>query len=200
MTKFIIIGLSGKRGSGKDALAKKLIPLGWERWSFADELKRKIRDEFGLTVEQTDGDLKEVPTQYQNEAGEFLTPRDIMTLCGAYYRSIDPLYWVKIVMKRLNETSTQTLNAVVETRKIVITDVRFPNEVKLLKQQGAVIARINRPPELNIYKTARLNDWTETQLDNYTFDYVIPAEKNINFDDLQREATYLNDTYGTTSI
>src|SRR5690242_8685342 len=199
MTKFIIVGLSGKRGSGKDELSKKLYPLGWERWSYADELKRKIREEFGLTIEQTDGTLKEIPTQYVNEQGKALTPRDIMTLCGAYYRAIDPLYWVKVVFKRLNETSFQTLNAVVHTRKIVITDVRFPNEVEYLKREGAKIIRINRPQHLNIYKVP-ITDHTETQLDNYEFDYVIPAEKNIDFSDLEREAKIINDSYGSTSL
>lgn len=191
--KFIILGLSGKRGSGKDALSKKLIPLGWERWSFADELKRKIREEFGLTIEQTDGDLKEVPTQYINEQGKALTPRDIMTLCGAYYRAIDPLYWVKVVFKRLNETP------VIGVKKIVITDVRFPNEVAYLKERNAKIIRINRPQELNIYKVP-ITDHTETQLDTYNFDYVIPAECNVNFADLEREAKTLNDFYGIASI
>lgn len=194
MTKFVIIGLSGKRGSGKDALSKKLYPFGWERYSFADELKRKIREEFGLTVEQTDGDLKEVPTKYMNEEGKYLTPRDIMTLCGQYYRAIDPLYWVKQVFKRLHETSFQTLNPIVQTRKIVITDVRFPNEVLCLAKQGGKIIRINRPQELNIYKKP-LNDFSETQLDNHTFDYVIPAEKNVDFADLEREARLIDEMF-----
>ena len=193
MIKYSIIGLSGKRGSGKDALASKLIPLGWERISFADELKHKIRDEFGLTTEQTDGKLKETPCGYKNEEGVELTPRDIMTLCGKYYRSVDSMFWVKQAFKRVSEKGFGASDL---TRKLVVTDVRFNNEVIFLKNLGAHIVRIARPQELNIYKTI-INDYTETSLDNYNFDHVIPADRNIDFPDLEREAKLIDEIYGS---
>src|SRR5260221_726399 len=145
MIKYAIVGLSGKRGSGKDALSSKLIPLGWERVSFADELKKKIRQEFGLTVEQTDGPLKETPCGYRNEEGVELTPRDIMTACGKYYRSIDPMFWVKQAFLPLNDFAEfHSHNPVTLVRKLVVTDVRFLNEVGFLRKNEANIVRINR--------------------------------------------------------
>lgn len=188
MTKYVIIGLSGKRGSGKDALAAKLAPYGWSKVSFAEELKQRTREDFKLTVDHTDGNLKEMPCGFINDEGKKLTPRDIMTLCGKYYRSIDPLFWVKSAFRKLENL------APVEIRKIVVTDVRFANEVAALRNHGAFIARINRDPALNIYKIA-LDDISETELDNYTFDYVIPQERNIDFADLEREAKALDDLY-----
>jgi hypothetical protein len=193
MIKYSIIGLSGKRGSGKDALASKLIPLGWERVSFADELKKKIREEFGLTKEHTDGVLKETPCGYRGEDGIELTPREIMTACGKYYRSVDGMFWVKQAFKRLKAQDSTLTGDVV--RKIVVTDVRFINEVNFLKDHAARIVRINRPQELNIYKTI-INDYTETSLDNYNFDHVIPAEHNIDFADLEREALFIDNFFG----
>lgn len=190
MTKYVILGLSGKRGSGKDALASKLAPLGWERVSFADELKKKIRLDFNLTSEQTDGKLKETPCGYINEDGVELTPRDIMTLCGKYYRAIDPMFWVKQAFKHVNESVSDV------TRKIVVTDVRFTNEVEYLRDRGAFIVRIDRDPALNIYKIP-LTDFTETSLDNYTFDYKITADHNVDFADLEREAKALDEKYGS---
>jgi hypothetical protein len=196
MIKYSIVGLSGKRGSGKDALSSKMIPLGWERISFADELKKKIRQEFGLTVEQTDGALKETPCGYRNEESIELCPRDIMTLCGKYYRSIDPMFWVKQAFRPLNDfAELHSHNPNTLVRKLVVTDVRFLNEVGFLRKHNSHIVRINRLPELNIYKTA-LNDYTETSLDNYNFDYSISAHRNIDFNDLEREAKYIDQQFG----
>ena len=61
MIKYAIVGLSGKRGSGKDALSSKLIPLGWERVSFADELKKKSEsgNELGNAEPVTTGEEEE---------------------------------------------------------------------------------------------------------------------------------------------
>lgn len=196
MIKYAIVGLSGKRGSGKDELSKKLAPLGWERISFADELKRKISEEFGLTPEQINGPLKETPCGYFNEEGVELTPRDIMTACGKYYRSIDPMFWVKQAFRPLNKYADEHANdPIIKVRKLVVTDVRFLNEVGFLRKHNAHIVRINRLPELNIYKTL-INDYTETSLDNYNFDYTISAHRNIDFADLEREARYIDHLYG----
>jgi hypothetical protein len=197
MIKYAIVGLSGKRGSGKDALASRLVQLGWERISFADELKKKIRQEFGLSVEQTDGPLKEVPCGYVNADGQELCPRDIMTLCGKYYRSVDPMFWVKQAFRSVKSfTELYSHNSNVLVRKLVVTDVRFKNEVKFLKDCGAFMVRISRLPELNVYKTP-LNDFTETGLDNYNFDYDISQHRNVNFKDLEREAKTVDRMFGS---
>src|SRR4051812_35406072 len=103
MNKYTVIGLSGKRGSGKDTLAAQMAPLGWQRLAFADVLKERCREDFGLTKDQTDGVLKESPTSYKRTDGSMLTPRDIMIRCGLYFRSIDPLYWVKKVFQQLDQ-------------------------------------------------------------------------------------------------
>lgn len=192
-SKYITLGLSGKRGSGKDALASKLIALGWEKVSFAGELKQRVRDDFNLTVEHTDGSLKEVPCGYINDEGKELTPRDIMTTCGQYYRSIDPMFWVKSAFRRV------TKNEIEGIRKLVVTDVRFPNEANFLRQHGAIMIRLNRYPALNIYKT-ELNNISETSLDNYSFDCIIPPENNVDLADLERHAKYFDELFTPKAI
>lgn len=53
----------------------------------------------------------------------------------------------------------------------IITDVRFPNEVKAIKDKGGISIRVNRE---DITGQGKLNPHTsETALDNYEFDYVI---------------------------
>lgn len=59
----------------------------------------------------------------------------------------------------------------------VITDVRFPNEAKSIKERGGIIIRVNR------YTGLKDNHISETALDNYNdFDYVI--DNNGTIDDL----------------
>lgn len=65
--------------------------------------------------------------------------------------------------------------------KWIITDVRFPNEVKVIKENGGIVIRINRPciscGQVNFHKMDcgyNTSHESETALDNYTgFDHVI---------------------------
>lgn len=51
----------------------------------------------------------------------------------------------------------------------IVTDCRFLNEAKAIKDRGGIIVRINRPD--NPYPS--INSESETQLDNYSFDHVV---------------------------
>ncbi len=74
----------------------------------------------------------------------------------------------------------------------IITDVRFPNELKAIKDKGGISIRVNRPkPEctcsvltaenckINCDKSANLEHESETALDNATFDYIINNDGGI---------------------
>lgn len=71
----------------------------------------------------------------------------------------------------------------------IITDVRFPNEVKTIKDKGGIIIRIDRPRligQINVHpdgsQITHLIDQheSETALDDYTeFDYTINNDKRI---------------------
>lgn len=185
-----ILGISGKRGAGKDLLANILHYRGFRNYPFAGVLKDKVRQELQLTKEQTDGKLKESPTKflrrnYTNENGlevaqSVWTPREIMIEYGKFYRGFDPLFWVKKVF--------ESLKVLPDTSLITISDVRFKNEADYIKEQGGKLIRLERDPKLNIYKT-ELNDPSETELDSYQgFDYIVPAENNQNPQDLERVA------------
>lgn len=173
-----ILGVSGKRGAGKSLLAKCLSEIGWREVSFAAALKRRVREDFGLTLDQTDGCCKEKSTDYLREyyAGMgttdhvMWTPRNIMIEYGKFFRSVDPDFWVKQAWRQIEQIPQNT--------PIVISDVRFLNETAFLKDRGAIIIRLERDPKLNIYKE-KLNDITEVQLDNYSgFSMVVPPEAN----------------------
>lgn len=172
----IFLGISGKRGSGKSTLAKFLeFDHNFATFSLADELKREVMRDWGLKPSMLWGKDKEIPTGYtrRHPIGHPLTARDIMIRHGEYRRGVDELYWVRKFNPELAE-------------RIVCDDIRFMNEVRYFKENfGAKFVRIERKPELNVFKGA-LDDLSENELDGFKdWDFVLPAEENVNENDLK---------------
>jgi len=174
----LILGISGKRGTGKSTLANSLRNrAGFEEISLAAPLKEMVRRDLGLTIDQTDGPFKEAPTQYRRTDGSFFTPRDIMIRVGTLYRSFDPQFWVKKAFSNLTDGGLY-----------VVSDVRFANECNAIKELGGLLVRIDRSQDLNIFKAA-LDDLSETELDAWgKWDFKLDARDNKNISDLTRFA------------
>ena len=74
-----------------------------------------------------------------------------------------------------------TLRSIKKDEKVIITDTRFPNELKAVKDRGGITIRVNRPDfvenaltgEKFSVKVHRNEHPSETALDNAEFDYVI---------------------------
>lgn len=176
-----LICISGLRGSGKSLLASYLEHYhGWTRFSLAEELKKEcLRDWKKLTPAHLWGKDKEVPTGYFRRQGQPLTGRDIMIRHGEYRRSINENYWCEKFDPSVGD-------------KIVVDDLRFKNEVEFFRKHGARFVRIERKPELNVYGAA-LDTQSETELnENVVWDVILPAERNVNAEDLRRFAEELN--------
>jgi hypothetical protein len=175
----MIICISGPRGSGKSLLASYLEHYhAFTRFSLADELKREVMRDWKLPASMLWGKDKEISTGYKRRQGQPLTARDIMIRHGEYRRSIDELYWCKLFDPRIGDN-------------IVIDDLRFKNEMEFFKQHRAIFVRIERKPELNVFKAA-LDDLSETELNEIgNWDFKLNAEENINAEDLKRFAEYL---------
>lgn len=188
-----ILGISGKRGAGKDLLANILGYQGFKNHPFAGVLKERVRQDFGLSKEHTDGALKETPILKMPKVTskpigfgvtetkiEYWTPREIMIAYGQFYRQFDTMFWVKKVFEKIRTLSDQAL--------VTISDVRFINEANYIKEQGGKLIRLERNPSLNIYKGV-ITDASECELDDYKgFDYTVPAERNETPQDLERVA------------
>lgn len=189
----IILGISGKRGAGKDLLASYLArKYGFVIIKFADALKEEVRAQFGLSREHTDGNMKEYPTSYRvtpfkSETDDLhlqWTARDIMIEYGKFFRRFDPDWWVKKVFQRIEQIKYLSGNN--DRVRICISDLRFKNEAKYIKDQHGIMVRLERKPELNIYKHD-INDISEFDLDDYEgFDYRLDAESNVAPDDLEK--------------
>jgi hypothetical protein len=130
-----LIGLIGRKGSGKDTAAEVLEGFGFQNVKFAGALKTMLRALLAYqgADEETirrmiDGDLKEVPTTLLGGK----TPRFAMQTLGTEWGRdlIGPDFWLNTAMTKAAQGDT------------VITDVRFPNEVNAVMDAGGSVIRI----------------------------------------------------------
>lgn len=162
-----LIGLIGKKGSGKDTAADALEAIGYQNVKFAGALKAMLRTLLAYQgVDETtigrmiDGDLKEEPTPLLNGK----TPRFAMQTLGTEWgrNLIGPDFWLDTAMKRA------------ATGKTVITDVRFPNEVESVLNNGGTVIRIVADGKTVFDETAVGTDHaSETLMDELPEDYTI---------------------------
>lgn len=133
-----IVGLAGTKGSGKDTAAKVFKANGYEDVKFAAPIKGMLRYLLNyrgadpIEVERmVEGDLKEVPTAYL----EGKTPREAMQTLGTEWgrELVGEGLWVNSAMDRASLY-----------RNVVISDVRFPNEVGIIHANGGTTYRIER--------------------------------------------------------
>lgn len=146
-----LIGITGLRGSGKSTLARHLCDAhDFREVSFAEPLKRGIQEMFMLSDVQlfgTDKDKEEVDPFWG------VTPRELMQVIGTdlvreeLVKRLPQLagesVWIRACERRL-----KMLN-VVGSHRIVISDVRFPNEVAFIRRQGGSIWHVRRPGQEN---------------------------------------------------
>lgn len=118
----MILGLCGYSKVGKDALAKEL--QNYERFAFADVLKQEV----GRMLKEVriEPDLWTVDKEFW---------RDLLVFWGRKRREMDKDYWIKQLYMRM---------APIEDKRIVITDCRYPNEVRFIQKYGIVIG-LDRP-------------------------------------------------------
>lgn len=110
------VALVGNMRSGKNTFGDILVKeYGYTEISFADELKRICKELF--------------PEQFKNGN----KPREILQNVGQCMRSIDYDVWVKALDRKIKHY---------DGKNLVITDVRYPNEVDYLRNNGFIIVQI----------------------------------------------------------
>jgi hypothetical protein len=164
----MIIGISGKAGSGKDTAAKMLEVLyANPEISYDDYKNKRYRNFVDVQIVHFADALKEtamavctlgeddVNTQGgKKQTIEWLgiTVRELLQKLGTCIReSIDDKFWVKALYANTKDWAN-----------IIIADVRFPIEVESIKERGGKIIRIDRSG------AGAGNHSSETALDNYT--------------------------------
>lgn len=152
-----IVGITGRKGHGKDTFAgivQKFNP-NFINISFAAPVKKLCRDIFKLSIEQTDStnckdlllaapialddyinDMK-IATGLPIEPKKLIakTSRQVLQFFGTdYVRTIAPNFWVD----RLKDTVLRAPG------NYLITDCRFPNEARVVRELKGITVRILR--------------------------------------------------------
>lgn len=127
-----IIGLCGKKRSGKDTIGNHLVEKhGFYRLAFADPLKIACQEIFGFSDAQTFGNDKEAIDPFWNHS-----PRQIFQAIGTdllrntlpqYCHNMTEAIWIQSIDRKISTLMKQGIT------KFVITDVRFPDEFKYAK-------------------------------------------------------------------
>jgi hypothetical protein len=141
----MIIGICGFIGSGKDTAANYLVGWhGFRRDSFAGALKDAVAAVFGWDRELLEGLTPEArawreqidPWWAERLNMPDLTPRWVLQYWGTEVcrQGFHDDIWIAALENRLRQRTGHT----------VISDVRFPNEIKAIKERGGKIVWIRR--------------------------------------------------------
>jgi hypothetical protein len=150
----MIIGICGFIGSGKDTIADYLVNLhGFRRESFANSLKDAVAQVFGWDRTMLEGRTKhsrewrEQPDQWWSQRlGQEITPRLMLQLWGTEVcrRGFHDDIWIASLENKLRNSQDH----------IVISDCRFPNEIRAIRSAGGRVIRVVRGPEPEWYDAA----------------------------------------------
>lgn len=171
----IIIGISGKKGSGKDTfaslLANELLAkrgLKVTLKAFADKLKQCC----AILSNQHEWNFYSQDCKNKKAGFLSMTNRELMQKFGDLTRQIDPDIWIKLALD-INNVNTDVL---------IITDVRFKNEAKAIKDRGGILIRMESD------RSEEDTHISEIDLDSYNiFDFGIINNKDTSLGILQEQ-------------
>lgn len=133
-----IIGIAGKKRSGKSSFARALYEnhVNVEIIAFADPVYAAIEAIIG----EIDDESKETPMEWLAN----ITPRRMLQTLGTEWgRALHPDLWVLCMRNHLVSIEKNMVSP--DTLVIVIPDVRFENEVAMIREFGGVMVHVVRP-------------------------------------------------------
>jgi hypothetical protein len=134
-----IIAIAGPKRCGKDTLADQIVEhYGYKKMRIAGTMKQMVSLLFDIDLDVLEGDTKDTikvdPWQ--------LTPRFLMQYLGQEFKDkFGHNFWINILLRNIDKAWRDG------AKGIVISDIRFPLECRIIKEkyQGdCVIVRINR--------------------------------------------------------
>lgn len=176
-----LIGMVGRKRSGKDSCATVLVEeYGFQRVAFADLLKEMALD---LNPIMSSNLINFTPRRLQDvvearggweEAKQHIEVRRTLQVLGEAVREhLGVDIWVEKAMAKVQELREAGI-------PVVVSDVRFPNELDAIYQAGGEGIRVIRPgtPETDRHIS-------ETALDDYYSGYTIRNDGTL--EDLRNE-------------
>lgn len=139
-----IIAVNGTIGSGKDTFSKTFLDYGYTKMSFATNLKDSVAAIFGWDRAMLEGTtpegrkLREIPDQYwcQKLGRNDVSPRWVLQNYGT---DVMRKYFHDNIWIFSLERSMQDVEG-----DIIISDCRFPNELKMVREQQGIIIEVQR--------------------------------------------------------
>ena len=195
-----LIGFVGQSGVGKDTAGGFLVKNHhFVALAFADALKRSVRDIFNFTDEQVWGSERNaVDHRYTRDDGQPLVPRYALQHVGTEgYRHLHPGIWAEVALrvakKLLDNNNVYSaahgpLNGLtVQTpyNGAVITDVRFKNELKAIRDAGGSLVLLRRASAI-VSSHASEQELVDVPLSYY--DYVID-NRELSLGELEAEVS-----------
>jgi dephospho-CoA kinase len=169
------IALTGKMRAGKDSVAEYLTQkYGYTRFAFGDELKRYAHELFG-----------ESPNK----------PRELYQWFGQTMRERDPDIWTRKCFDNITPSTDMYAPITAEYERlfkreapeglrfrVVISDLRQPNEYARCRAENYVIVGVSCPDDIRLeraraagdsFTSADLAHETESHVDTFAVDYEI---------------------------
>ena len=148
-----IISLSGKKQVGKNTVARligELVDCSVKEFAFADALKFEVCRAFGISIH----------TLHKDKAKY----RQLLQAWGVLRRVDYENYWIDRVMEKM---------IISDAELVLITDVRFPNEYKAMKEVSTVVRVVRNTGLVD-------NHESETALDQYSFSHIIANDGSLS--------------------
>jgi len=174
----MIIGLVGYIGSGKGTVGDILVrDHQYTKFAFADALKDAVSQIFLWPRGLLEGDSnasrtfrEKIDPWWSHKFGYEVTPRLILQRMGteACRHGIADNIWIAALEKRIQGYEN-----------VVISDVRFPNEIDFVRSAGGVIIRVKRGEDPTPEKLATLHV-SETAWNSYEPDYTVTNDGTID--------------------
>ena len=196
-----LVGICGLKGSGKDTSGDYLCSrYKFSKGSFADPIKKAVRDIFGFPEEQLWGSSElrdKIPDDirlkfsgldpvdgsaltcigeseysfWKRESDgeifpEYITPRlALVTLGTEWGRRLHSEIWIRAFIRQAPRG------------RVVLTDVRYANEIRMIQQHGGKVIRLTRGVRIS-------NHPSEKELESIpldTFDFVVNNTSSKDF-------------------
>lgn len=174
----MIIGVVGYIGSGKGTVGDLLVKEhGYRKFAFADALKDAVASIFVWPRGLLEGDTnasrafrERIDPWWSHKFGYEVTPRLILQKMGseACRDNIADNIWIAALEKRIHGYED-----------VVVSDVRFPNEIDFIRSAGGKIIRVKRGDDPTPEELSKLHI-SETAWASAEFDAVLWNDSDVD--------------------
>ena len=179
----VLIGIVGKKGSGKDTVSDYLVQNHhFHKLAFANPIKQVASIMFDFNEQQLNGELKETIDKRWG-----ISPREVFQKLGTEFGQFDlPKYFPQLGEKVNRNFWVERLKIeyykLPEKSNVIISDVRFKHEIDEIKKMNGIIIKINRNHRIWENNDIHLSENEMELVENQQFNIII--NNNSTLDDL----------------